>query len=268
MAVVIGRPTDVRVGFRLNEPFIPFGIWVSNYIPIPPIIQLNRSLAATMNVLIYRLGARNRPRQLKDPASRDALCSGVFLVLSLTHRVEIHSRPYRSGSHDVGDGHDDCDRRPRIARDNMIRIHRFRFGPSGGSLNGATISDGTLELMSGGSAGGAPIAFASGGTLILDASQTFSGTVAGFAKPDFIDLRDVAFGSATTLSFTEAASNTSGTLAVSGGVHTANVTLLGQYTASPFTKASDGLGGTLVSDPPIVAQTDAGPAVLVNPHQT
>lgn len=45
MAVVFGRPTDVRVGFRLNEPFILFGIWDQNYIPIPPIIQLSlRSL--------------------------------------------------------------------------------------------------------------------------------------------------------------------------------------------------------------------------------
>jgi hypothetical protein len=36
MAVVIGRPTDVRVGFRLTEPFILFGTWDQNYIPIPP----------------------------------------------------------------------------------------------------------------------------------------------------------------------------------------------------------------------------------------
>jgi hypothetical protein len=81
-----------------------------------------------------------------------------------------------------------------------------------------------------------------------------------------IDLSDIAFASGTTLSFTEAPSNTSGTLSVSDGVHTANITLIGQYTTAQFTKASDGHGGTLVGDPPVVAQTDQPAVGLVNPR--
>ena len=93
----------------------------------------------------------------------------------------------------------------------------------------------------------------------------YGGLVAGFGKPDFIDLRDIAFNSATTtLSWTQ--SGTSGTLAVADTVHSANITLLGQYVVGNFTKASDGHGGTLVGDPPVTAQTDQQAAGLVNPH--
>jgi trimeric autotransporter adhesin len=85
------------------------------------------------------------------------------------------------------------------------------------------------------------------------ASQTFSGTIAGFASPagvnEAIDLRDIVFTSATTVKFTEAANNTSGTLTVTDGAHTANLTLLGQYSAANFSLSSDGNGGTLIKDP-------------------
>jgi hypothetical protein len=53
---------------------------------------------------------------------------------------------------------------------------------------------------------------------------------------------------------------------VNDGVHSANITLIGQYATGNFTKASDGHGGTLIGDPPVVAQTDPPPAALVNPH--
>jgi hypothetical protein len=49
------------------------------------------------------------------------------------------------------------------------------------------------------------------------------------------------------LSLTETAGNT--TLKVTDGVHTANITLLGQYSASSFAMASDNDGGTLIEDP-------------------
>ena len=54
-------------------------------------------------------------------------------------------------------------------------------------------------------------------------------------------------GQQSNLSFTEAASNLSGTLTVTDGVHTASIQLLGQYTASEFAAASDGHGGTLIT---------------------
>jgi autotransporter passenger strand-loop-strand repeat protein len=122
---------------------------------------------------------------------------------------------------------------------------------SGGVTQGVTISGGTLEVANGGVLSGA---FLETGSLVLDASASFHGLVAGFGASDQIDLRDVGFVTATTkkgqqnyLSFTEAASNLSGTLTVNDGAHTANIQLLGQYTASEFTAASDGNGGTLIT---------------------
>jgi autotransporter passenger strand-loop-strand repeat protein len=120
---------------------------------------------------------------------------------------------------------------------------------SGGIANGATISGGMLEFKSGATAGSNAITFAGSGTLTLDASIDFGGLVAGFAKPDRIDLKDISFVSGTTWeTFTEAASLTSGTLTVSDGMHAANITLLGQYVTANFLLASDGHGGTLVTE--------------------
>ena len=42
----------------------------------------------------------------------------------------------------------------------------------------------------------------------------------------------------------------SGELKVSDGIHTANIALLGNYMASTFVMASDGHGGTLISEAP------------------
>jgi len=125
---------------------------------------------------------------------------------------------------------------------------------SGGFMSGATISAGTLELASGASVLiPSVVEFSGGGTLLLDASANFHGLVAGFGSSDQIDLRDVAFvsatkkGSTTVLSLTEPVNTMSGTLTVTDGVHAASIQLLGQYTASEFTAASDGHGGTLIT---------------------
>ena len=59
----------------------------------------------------------------------------------------------------------------------------------------------------------------------------------------------------------------SGTLAVSNGINTANINLLGQYMTANFHVSNDGHGTTFVSDPPVVAMTDQQAEGLVNPHQ-
>src|SRR5215470_14456246 len=135
---------------------------------------------------------------------------------------------------------------------------------AGGIAGGATISGGTLEIASGGLTGSGTVTFASGGggTLQLDASVSFGGLVAGFGLPDHLDLGDIAFGSGTHVSFTEAGDNLSGTLTVTDGVHTANITLLGQYVAGQFTSANDGRGGTLIGDPPVTAVADPAQGTL------
>jgi autotransporter passenger strand-loop-strand repeat protein len=82
---------------------------------------------------------------------------------------------------------------------------------NGGSASGTTISGGSVEVASGGSATG--VTFAGSGTLQLDDSVHFAGMVGGFSTPqDHLDLRDIAFGSGTMLSYTR--SGSSGTLTV------------------------------------------------------
>jgi serralysin len=126
----------------------------------------------------------------------------------------------------------------------------YEYVFAGGSANGATLSAGTLEIAAGGSTGGSTISFAGGGTLILDDARQFDGLVAGFGGPNArFDLADIAFGSGTARSFVEDASAKSGILSVTDGTNTASLTLLGQYMAGSFNLASDGHGGTLITDP-------------------
>jgi hypothetical protein len=102
------------------------------------------------------------------------------------------------------------------------------------------------------------------GTLQLDQSTSFTGTVAGFAGQDQIDLADIAFSPGTSLGYAGNADNSAGTLSVSDGGNMANIALLGSYMASTFAIASDGHGGTLVSD---VASSQA-PTVTAPPLPT
>jgi autotransporter passenger strand-loop-strand repeat protein len=131
-----------------------------------------------------------------------------------------------------------------------INSHGFLVVSSGGTINGATISGATMEIASGGLTGSGSITYSGGASLILDASVNFGGTIANFKTGDFLDLRDITFGSSTSMSFVEAGNNLSGTLTVTDGSHTANITLAGSYTPGQFNSASDGHGGTVITDPP------------------
>ena len=98
------------------------------------------------------------------------------------------------------------------------------------------------------------------------------GLVAGFAVPDAMDLADIPFVSggsgATTVSWTQLTSGAtaSGSLVVAQGTHSANLTLLGNYVTGNFNLLTDGASGTIVTDPPVTAQTDPGPFALLAPH--
>ena len=107
------------------------------------------------------------------------------------------------------------------------------------------VAGATLELTS---AYNGVVTFAgSTGTLKLDNSSSFSGTVAGMSGQDTIDLVDINFASAQQPTYS--GTNSGGTLTVADGTHTANIALSGQYMAS-FVKSPDGFGGTLIQDPP------------------
>jgi hypothetical protein len=75
-------------------------------------------------------------------------------------------------------------------------------------------------------------------TLKLDHSADFSGILTGFGGNDVLDLSGI-LGASATLSYTENAQGTGGTLSVTDGTHTANIAFTGQYTASDFHVAAD-----------------------------
>ena len=109
-------------------------------------------------------------------------------------------------------------------------------------------------MASGGSTGSGAVTFTNaGGILQLDDSQHFHGLVASFASPsgvtEEVDLQDIVFSKRTHATFKEDKNHLSGTLTVTDGTHTASLTLLGQYSTGNFNLASDGHGGTIVTDP-------------------
>jgi hypothetical protein len=128
------------------------------------------------------------------------------------------------------------------------------------AVESVTIASGETFQISGPSADAVTFS-GNAGALQLDQSKSFSGTVSGFGGQDQIDLSDIAFGPNTTLGYAANNGNTGGTLTVSDGTHVGNIALLGQYVASSFATASDGHGGTMITDPVAVAQNQ-----LTLPH--
>jgi hypothetical protein len=102
----------------------------------------------------------------------------------------------------------------------------------------------TLEITS--AYAGAVTFGGSSGTLQLDNSASFSGTVAGMAGEDTLDLRDMDFTTVQTPLYV--GDDFGGTLTVTAGSHTANIALLGSYLASTFITTGDGHGGTTVTE--------------------
>jgi hypothetical protein len=88
--------------------------------------------------------------------------------------------------------------------------------------------------------------YGAGGTLRLDEAQLITAKISGFAQGDFIDLRNVAFGSSTTVSYSR--NTAGGTLTVSDGVHT--LKLVGNYAAASFAESADGFNATMITYKP------------------
>jgi 20S proteasome alpha/beta subunit len=95
---------------------------------------------------------------------------------------------------------------------------------------------------------------ASTGTLKLDNSSSFSGTVVGMNAQDTLDLADINFAAHQQPVFLDGTSG--GTLSITDGTHTANIALLGSYMASTFIASSDGHGGTYIVDPSAPSQNN------------
>jgi hypothetical protein len=116
-----------------------------------------------------------------------------------------------------------------------------------GRRNGAAIIDGsgTVDF---GAASSANVVFGSGaaGTLKLEDSFHFNGTISGFKGADAIDLTNVNSATAA-IAYHENAQGTGGVLTVSDGTHAAQLSFLGNYSAAKFDIASDQVHGALIT---------------------
>jgi VCBS repeat-containing protein len=107
-------------------------------------------------------------------------------------------------------------------------------------------SQGTVALSSA-SINGTAIAFVgSGGTLSLDAASTISGPISGFGDGDTLDFTGITWSATVT----DIWNDTTNTLTVSDGTHTATLNLVGQYDQNSFALKQDaGAGVDVVSSP-------------------
>jgi fibronectin-binding autotransporter adhesin len=78
------------------------------------------------------------------------------------------------------------------------------------------------------------------GTLELDNSQHYGGTVIGFGAGDTIDLTDLTYSSSET----DIWNSTTHTLTISDGTHSSHIIFSGSYDQNSFALTSDGHGGT------------------------
>jgi len=85
------------------------------------------------------------------------------------------------------------------------------------------------------------------GTLKLDNSASFNGTVASLTGSDAIDFADINFATLQTPTFTNATS-AGGTLNMNDGVRSAAIALAGNYLTWNFVASNDGRGGTSSCD--------------------
>jgi Ca2+-binding RTX toxin-like protein len=86
------------------------------------------------------------------------------------------------------------------------------------------------------------------GTLKLDVSTAFSGSVSGFAAGDKLDFGDVAFGANTQITYAANDAGTGGLLIVSDGANATQVVLNGQYAAAGLQANTEGSGSELAYD--------------------
>jgi hypothetical protein len=125
---------------------------------------------------------------------------------------------------------------------------------NGGNVNLAQEISGGTALISGsaqmefigGSSAAVKFDAGANGTLALDASAQFTGTIAGFGSGAAIDLKDFGFGNGATLTYTAQSDGAAGILAVTSGSATEGISFVGTYSQSDFQVSADTSGGVLI----------------------
>ncbi|MHB8531052.1 MAG: hypothetical protein ACYC8V_16265, partial [Caulobacteraceae bacterium] len=127
-------------------------------------------------------------------------------------------------------------------------------GPITGT-GSAFVAGGALEALG---AFNEKVSFVGSGVLELADSQAYTAKVSGFSKTatTSFDLLDIAYTQGVTgTTYQDNGKKTGGVLTVTDGTHTARINMVGDFSASTFTVASDGHGGTLIVDPKAGAAT-------------
>ncbi|WP_458371196.1 VCBS domain-containing protein [Pseudomonas fluorescens] len=129
------------------------------------------------------------------------------------------------------------------ANDGNITIHADVSGAGSATISGSAM----LEFVA---ASDQHVTFDSGatGTLKLDMSAAFSGSVSGFTAGDKLEFGDVAFGADTQITYAANDTGTGGMLSVSDGAHVTQVALNGQYAAAGLQANAEGSGSELAYD--------------------
>jgi len=141
------------------------------------------------------------------------------------------------------------------------------FLANGGALHisvSGEITGGTTEIGGAGAvfinnASSENVAFLAGSTgkLVLEKATSYTGEISGFGAntSQSIDLTDLNFAAgAKIVSYVPNSGDTSGVLTITDGTNTAKLQLEGTYTLANFNIGTDGSGGTLLTDPPVVTQ--------------
>ncbi|MDR6610159.1 VCBS domain-containing protein, partial [Pseudomonas synxantha] len=129
------------------------------------------------------------------------------------------------------------------ANDGNITVHGDASGAGSATISGSAM----LEF---GAASDQHVTFDTGaaGTLKLDVSAAFSGSVSGFAAGDKLDFGDVAFSANTQITYAANDTGTGGMLSVNDGAHVAQVAINGQYAAAGLQANAEGSGSELAYD--------------------
>ena len=133
---------------------------------------------------------------------------------------------------------------------------------SGAVVNGGLVEvgNGIVETQGGSTAKVTFQAGGSGGLQLDGLGSAYAGKVTSFGQSgsnphEFIDFDGVSFAGESFTYTSANAANTSGTLTVSDGTHSASVTLIGHYVQSDFD--AENIGGTLAITDPTVTYSGA-----------
>jgi hypothetical protein len=136
-----------------------------------------------------------------------------------------------------------------------------------GSLSGGTTEISGVGTMVIAQSSSENVTFlgSSAGRLVLDQAPSFTGQISGFGATQSIDLADINFSAGVTMSYAPSdRRNTSGVLTIKQGSNTVRLELAGSYTLANFRVASDGNGGTLLTDPTVVTQLPGNKAATID----